>query len=576
MKTSLLCVLLACGLSSPALQAQNAPPTAREARNQAALSAQLFYQLLLAEMSVTRGEPGAAISLLLDAARRTGDEQVFKRAADIALSARAGDAALQVARNWRQAQPRSLDAHRYLVQILLGLNRVADSAEPLRSLIELTPDTERTDLLERVPGLYARASDRRQATTAAEQALAPALAQARTAASAWTAVARLRANQPDPVGALDAVQRAQAAQPRHVGAALVATELMDSRRPQAEALVRRYLDAATPAAAEVRMNYARRLLDLQRLPESEAQLERLTQEQPDQADAWLLLGSLQLDTPRLAQAQDSLQRYLALTQAQAARHERGRAQAQLMLAQAAEKRGDLAAAERWLQLTPPAELLLQVQTRRAMVLGRQGRLQEGLELIRRVPEREPGDARAKLLAETQVLREFKQYQSAHDLLARATINAPQDADLLYEQALMAEKLGRHDHMEQLLRRVLAFKPDHYASYNALGYSLADRGIRLQEAKQLILKALQFAPDDPYIQDSLAWVEFRLGNKQEALRVIEMAYKARPDAEIAAHFGEILWSLEQRDRALVIWREGLTLNADNETLRETLQRLNARP
>jgi len=97
-----------------------------------------------------------------------------------------------------------------------------------------------------------------------------------------------------------------------------------------------------------------------------------------------------------------------------------------------------------------------------------------------------------------------------------------------------------------------------------------------EARQLIKKALEFAPADPYIQDSLAWVEFRLGNAQEALRVIEIAYKAKPDAEIAAHFGEILWSLGQQDRARMIWREGLLLNAENDTLRETLKRLQVKP
>jgi tetratricopeptide (TPR) repeat protein len=156
------------------------------------------------------------------------------------------------------------------------------------------------------------------------------------------------------------------------------------------------------------------------------------------------------------------------------------------------------------------------------------------------------------------------------------VQAPKDHELIYEKSILAEKLGRFDEMETLLRQILQLKPDYHAAYNALGYSLADRGVRLAEAKQLIEKALEFAPSDPYIQDSLAWVEFRLGNRQEALRVIEIAYKAKPDAEIAAHFGEILWSLGQRERALMIWREGLQLNADNETLQETLKRLQVQP
>ena len=89
---------------------------------------------------------------------------------------------------------------------------------------------------------------------------------------------------------------------------------------------------------------------------------------------------------------------------------------------------------------------------------------------------------------------------------------------------------------------------------------------------MILKALESAPDDPFITDSLGWVEFRSGNLAEALRILQVAYKSRPDAEIAAHLGEVLWVSGQRDQALAIWREGAALNADNETLLETLKRL----
>jgi tetratricopeptide (TPR) repeat protein len=219
-----------------------------------------------------------------------------------------------------------------------------------------------------------------------------------------------------------------------------------------------------------------------------------------------------------------------------------------------------------------SELAVQTQSRRAALLARQGKMDEARDLLRKLPVREPGDARTKLLAEVGLLREFKLYAAAFDLLAPALAATPNDVDMAYEQAMLAEKMNRLDVMEQLLRGVIQTKPDYHAAYNALGYSLADRGLRLPEAKQLIQKALEFAPADPFIQDSLAWVEFRLGNREEALRVIEIAYKARPDAEIAAHFGEILWSLGQRERAQLIWREGLQLNAENDTLLETLKRL----
>jgi Flp pilus assembly protein TadD len=106
----------------------------------------------------------------------------------------------------------------------------------------------------------------------------------------------------------------------------------------------------------------------------------------------------------------------------------------------------------------------------------------------------------------------------------------------------------------------------------LGFSLAERNMRLPEAKQLIVKALTFAPDDPFITDSLGWVEFRLGNLSAALQHLQKAYKERPDAEIAAHLGEVLWQLSRQDEARAVWREGVKLAPDNETLQETLQRL----
>jgi predicted Zn-dependent protease len=178
----------------------------------------------------------------------------------------------------------------------------------------------------------------------------------------------------------------------------------------------------------------------------------------------------------------------------------------------------------------------------------------------------------KLMAEVQLLRDNKQYQSAYDLLSTAAAKDPKDTELLYDQAMLAEKIGSLGEMERLLRQLIAAKPDYHHAYNALGYSLAERNVRLPEAKQLIEKALEYAPGDPFITDSLGWVEFRMGNKAEALRILEGAYKAKPDAEIAAHLGEVLWSMGQRERAIAIWKEGMVLNGDNETLQETLKRL----
>jgi tetratricopeptide (TPR) repeat protein len=143
---------------------------------------------------------------------------------------------------------------------------------------------------------------------------------------------------------------------------------------------------------------------------------------------------------------------------------------------------------------------------------------------------------------------------------------------MYEQAMLAEKLNRLDEMEKLLRAVIEQDPEHHNAYNALGFSLADRKLRLPEAKALIVKALSFAPNDPFITDSLGWVEFRLGNLPSALLHLQKAYQDRADPEIAAHLGEVLWQLNRPDEARAIWREGFKTAPDNETLQETLQRL----
>lgn len=193
-----------------------------------------------------------------------------------------------------------------------------------------------------------------------------------------------------------------------------------------------------------------------------------------------------------------------------------------------------------------------------------------------MPGRDPADVRAKLMVEAQLLREQHQWQAAAEVLADASRRFPNDADLLYEQSMVAEKLEQFDVMERLLREVIALQPERAHAYNALGYSLADRNQRLPEAKALIERALELAPGDPFITDSLGWVEFRLGNRDKAVELLRQAAQARPDAEIGAHLGEVLWTMGRRDEARKVWAEARSRDADNEVLRETMKRLGAAP
>lgn len=555
--------------------AATAAPKARPARNTGvSTDAQLFYQVLLGELIAGNGEPAPAVSLLLDAARKSNDARLYQRATDLALESRSGEVALQAARAWQQAQPASIEARRYILQILLALNRVVESADALKALLELTPAMERPQALSSVPRLYARVSDKKAVPLVVEQALAPYFNAPPTAVAAWVMAARLRLAANNKAGALEAVQRGHAANRLDESPVMMAIEMMAPSLPAAEALVRQYLSVPGPAQAELRFAYARNLLGALRYPEALTQLQIVTRDKPDFAQGWLVLGSLQLQEKQAVPAEAAFKRYLSLAEKQPASADRDRALAQafLALSQIAEKRQAFAEAESWLKRIDSPDVLVQAQSRRAALLARQGQLQAGIALIRELPERKDDDARNKLFAEVALLKEFKQLPMAYERLGQAVAGAPQDIELIYEQAMTAEKLNLLADMERLLRRAIEIKPDYAAAYNALGYSLADRNVRLPEAKQLIQKALEFAPADPFIRDSLGWVEFRLGNLQEAARILGDAYKDRPDPEIAAHLGEVLWSLQQRDRALAVWREGHMMNPDNETLQETLQRL----
>ena len=199
-------------------------------------------------------------------------------------------------------------------------------------------------------------------------------------------------------------------------------------------------------------------------------------------------------------------------------------------------------------------------------------MNEARALLKELPGSNAEEQRMKLLAEVQLLKEHNQNEEAFQLQGKALNESPEDNDLAYDQAMLAEKTGRLDVMEKLLRQVIARQPDYHHAYNALGYSLADRGVRLNEAKQLIQKALDLAPGDPFITDSLAWAEFRLGNKAQAQQLLQSAFSKKPDAEIAAHLGEVLWAQGKQKEARKLWREALKQQPDSDILRSTLLRL----
>jgi tetratricopeptide (TPR) repeat protein len=572
----------ACAQSLASPQELTAAPLASEAMagssdkpavNNSTLDANLFYQLLISEIQVRQGDLGTAYQLYLDAAKRTRDAQLFQRSVDYALQARAGEQALAAAKAWRQSLPESREASEYTAQILMALGRYDEVADPIRSVLRATPVHALPSVLIGLPRSMGRITDRKAVAKIIEDATVPWREGKSALVEAWVADSEGWLMAGDANKAYRALESAMKLSPSHPGIGLIASELMTSQ-PELEQVVLQQLKT-TPSDI-VRLAYARKLTAGQRLNDAAEQLDVVVKNQPDNAQALLTLGAVRLELGQAQQGEATLRQLLTLKPAPQADGSPGTLGVDLetvysLLAQSAEQRKQYAQADEWLRKADPDTSRIKIQAARAKLLLIQGKVQEGFKLLRAMPESEPRDALAKLNAEVQLLREMKAYDEALKLLQQANSRFPNDPSLLYDQAMVAEQLGRHDEVDPLLRRVIQLNPEDPNAYNALGYSLADRNISLDEAQELVGKALSLKPGDPFITDSLGWVAYRQGRLDDARTLLQQAFMARPDPEIAAHLGEVLWVQGRKEEAIKVWREGKGRDATNKTLRDTLQR-----
>jgi len=387
----------------------------------------------------------------------------------------------------------------------------------------------------------------------------PGLREARLAVAqaAWTAK--------DFNLALSEVREAQRISPDWELAALFETQIL-ARRSNAEAMAQleRFV-AANPGATEARMNLARLYSTEQRLPEARREFQRLAADFPDNAELGMAIGLLSLQLGDFDTADQQLRKLLA-------GQPKDPDTLRYYLGRAAEGRKQLPDALEWYRSVGAGQQRVPAQLAQATVLARQGRTKEAREVLRQIVPSSLDQRVQLVLTESQVLRDARDFQGAFDVLGEALARTPDTADLLYDQALVAERLGRFDITEKNLTRVIEIRPDHAHAHNALGYTLADRNVRLDEALKLIETALRLAPEDPYIMDSMGWVFFRMGDSRKALSFLQRAYTLKRDAEIAAHLGEVLWTLGQRDEARRIWVEALKSSPDNEVLQGTVKRL----
>jgi tetratricopeptide (TPR) repeat protein len=538
------------------------PVAEAHARAQAALPKQpltpdLLFKFLVAEVAGQRGAIGIAQSTYLDLARETKDPRVAHRAVEVAVFARDEAAALEAARLWATSDAASDRAQQTLAALLLSAGSFAEAEPVLRDLLK--QDSANGFL--HLSSLMGKLRATQEAFELVERLAAdyPALPEAHFAvAQAASDVGRFET-------AMTSLQQADTLRPGWESAALLRAQILGkTSRADAMDYMQNFL-ATYPGAREVRLAYARSLVNDNRFNEARIEFTRLTTDFPRNADVSLAAGLLSLQMGDLGAARDLLTNTLEY-------NARDPDTVHYYLGQVAEqmKEPDAAIAH-YLEVTS-GNFLVSARVRQAALLVRAGRQDEARALL--AATRGGNDAQNVRLIQSQaeLLRESKAHAKAFDVLSEGLKRFPDAADLLYDRAMVAEKLNKLDVLEMDLRRVIVLRPDDAQAYNALGYTLADRTKRLAEAIALLDKALSLAPEDPFVLDSVGWVQYRSGNLARAQEFLERAYKARPDPEIAAHLGEVMWGRGQREAADMLWQTSLRTHPQNELLRETIDRL----
>lgn len=582
---SLLAAMLWFGANAPALSQPTAPAgrpanaNTTEQQAQASpgaplpdveLTPQLIYQLLAAELAAQRGEVGTAAATYLSIAQKLRDPRVARRATELALAARTPKRALTAARLWLELEPASQLAAQTVQALQLSTGDLRAAEESIvRQLEQARREARLAQAYEEIQRALLRVQDRARALELLERLSAPdggnAAAQLALATLASAAGERERMGR----YALRALR--QAADDESI--VVRATQLLASEeglRQEAMAELQAFVNRK-PRSTEARFALARLLAQSGRRDEARSQFEAALEIEPQSPTILFSLAQLAYQTKHVEDAERYLRRYLDLP----AEIERERDPALLFLGQIAEESRRFEQALGWYAQVGPGEQQLSAITRRAIVLGRLKRVEEARALLREAPVTER-EERVRLIAvEAQVLRSAGRHEDAFQLLEEAILKQPDEVDLLYDHAMAAEKVDRIEVLEKSLRRLIELRPEHAHAYNALGYTLADRGLRLEEAQQLIEKALQLSPNDGHIVDSLGWVLFRRGDLAGAIRELRRAFEMLPEAEIAAHLGEALLAAGQKDEAIKIWQSGKQIDPDNDTLHETLRRLGIR-
>ena len=533
------------------------------------LSAEVMYRLLVGDIALQRGDPALAARAYYEVAKDVRDPRFARRATEIALAARQRTLALDAATLWAELDPTAERPKQVIAGIKSGGDFRANDlkGELERVLAEAAKDGPRLGeaFLELNRALASEPD--KLATLKLVQALAqpyPNSAEAQFAVALAAYNAGLSDSESTTL-ALQSVDRALTLKPGWEQAVLLKVEILGKHSMDRAADYLVDVLRTTPDAKSLQSALVQVRIQQKRYGEAALILQKLLQSDPGNHEYEFGLAMLAMQTKDWAKAEKLLEELNKVGYGDDGVVES-------YLAQVAEETGRYELALERFKAVPDGERGWFARLRAAAMLAKLNRLDEARQYLADLPAVTRDQKIQVIQATAQLYRDGGNYKVAYEILEKGLVEYPDDPDLLYDSAMVAEKLDRIDIVEAKLSRLVELKPSSAHALNALGYTLVDRTTRVAEGYALIQRALALSPDDPFILDSVGWAQFRLGKLDEAEKSLRQAMEQRPDPEIAAHLGEVLWAKGERALAQDVWQSQLKSAPDNAVLLETVRRL----
>ncbi|MDH3326064.1 MAG: tetratricopeptide repeat protein [Gammaproteobacteria bacterium] len=522
-------------------------------------TADIMYQILLGEISTQRGKPDVASKFYVSAAKNSNDPRVASRAVRIATFADNKEDALIAAKIWANNEPENQEAKRVLAVLYLRNGNFEQAQTNLANLLSSDSEGIARNLL-----LTGALLQREASKEGAEQISNYLISLYPKHVEAHYVHASLAMQNQQPDKALISIKKALKLKPDWIEAVMLYPRILQENGKAEESLS--YLSnflRKSPKEDAVRLSYARALVDARKLDQARSQFELLAVKMPNNKDVLFALAMLSMQSKDFQEAEGYLNQL----------NKQGKANPQVIfyLGQIAEQKKDFDNAINLYSRLRTGEYYIEAQLRVAVILAEHKDIKSALEHLHSIDTKTDEEKREVVLFEGNLLRDFKQYDEAFAFYSDILDSTPKDTEILYFRALVAERLNRIDVVIRDLSYVIEQNPQDAAALNALGYTLADKTGKLEEALKLIQRARDLEPDDAAIIDSLGWINFRLGNIEIAIKYMEEAMEKIDDGEVAAHFGEILWSSGNKEKAISIWKTAREKFGDNEILIKTMER-----